>query len=162
MSRTTLRTTLLILIVVVVLGGLSGSYCTKPQPSAEILVVKGQSSSTSDETQLMFFYLVNQTGKKVQVRVLEDGEELFTQDINAQISTSGNQAPPPPEYPAVELKIPVRRGASRLEVQELLHQGTHALQATFDIERFYEKDGGFRVTIREDGILLSQDYYPPL
>ena len=117
-----------------------------------------------EKTILTYFYLVNETGQEVKVRVLADGVELFVQRIYAEAppsSASGfGEAPPPPSYPAVELKVPISSQAKQLEVQELLHLGTRARQATFDIADFSHVDAGFRVVIRKDGILLDQDYLP--
>jgi len=128
---------------------------TKPGEAGEEGIV------VIDKTTLKFFYLVNKTGSEVKVRVLADGHELFIHQISAQVTPSpGKEVPPPPLYPAVELKIPVSQDAKELEVQELLHLGTRARQATFDIMGFSQADAGFRIMIRKDGILLGQDYYP--
>lgn len=114
-----------------------------------------------DEITLKFFYLINETGSEVKVRVLADGQELFIQQISAQVTPSpGREAPPPSPCPAVELKIPVSQNAKELEVQELLHLGTRARQVRFDIVGFSQADAGFRIMIRKNGILLDQDYYP--
>jgi len=109
-----------------------------------------------------FFYIINETGSNIRVRVLADGAELFLQEIGAQVpSEPGKEVPPlPTPYPAVELKVPVNKNAQQLEVQELLHRGTRATQATFNIAGFSQAPGGFRITIRKDGILLNQDYRP--
>jgi hypothetical protein len=113
-------------------------------------------------TIIMFFYIINETGSDIQVRVLADGVELFLQGIGSQVpSLPGKEVPPlPTPYPAVELKVSMSKDAQQLEVQELLHLGTRATQATFNIAGFSQAPGGFRITIRKDGILLDQDYRP--
>lgn len=112
-----------------------------------------------NETILTFFYLVNQSGSEVKIRVLADGQELFVQQLRAHIAPPPvQQAPPSPPYPAVELKIPIRRDVKQLEV-ELLHLGT---RVAFNIEGFSQVDAGFQIIIWKDKIRLTQDYYPAL
>ena len=107
---------------------------------------------------LTFFFLVNQTGKPVKISVLADGQELFTREVPAQVPPSLRwEAPPPPPYPTIELKVPLKKGTQQLEVQELLYVG---MRKTFAIAGFDRVNAGFRITMRSDGIFLTQDYYP--
>lgn len=109
-------------------------------------------------TVLTFFSLVNQTGKPAKIRVLADGQELFTRELSAQTHSSLRwEAPPPPPYPTIELKVPLKRQTQRLEVQELLPSG---MRKTFAIAGFSRVPAGFRITVRSEGIFLTQDYYP--
>ena len=110
------------------------------------------------ETALTFFSLANQTGTLVEMRVLADGQELFTQEVTAQVPPSLRwEAPPPPRYPTIELKVPLKKRTQQLEVQELVPVG---MRKTFAIAGFDRVNAGFRITLRSDGIFLTQDYYP--
>jgi len=117
----------------------------------------------NDETINMFFFLENRTETEIKVRVLADDAELFIAELEAPSPPSEEapiEFPPLPPYPTQELKVPINIAAKQLEVQELLHLGTRARRAVFDITNFAQQEGGFRITIREDGILLNQDYVP--
>jgi hypothetical protein len=107
---------------------------------------------------MTFFYLVNQTATDITVRVSSDGQELFVQRLAARLMPSaGREAPPALPYPSAELKIPVPQNAASLEIQEL---SRFRWRRVFDIAGFTQAGAGFRVLIRDEGISLSQDYYP--
>ena len=93
----------------------------------------------------------------MEIKVLADGQVLFTQQISAQVSHPPYREVPPPSYPAVELKILIQRQTKELEVQESLHLKK---RRTFNIRGFDQVDAGFRIAIRNDDIFLTQDYYP--
>lgn len=123
------------------------------------------SGEDNGETINMFFFLENRTDTEVKVRVLADDTELFVEELEAPSPPPSEEEgpielPPPPPYPTLEIKALIDTAAEQLEVQELLHSGTRAREAVFDITDFAQQEGGFRITIREDGILLNQDYYP--
>ena len=110
------------------------------------------------ETVLAFFSLVNQTGTLVKIRVSADGQESFTREVPVQVPPSLRwEAPPPLPYPTIEVKVPLKKGTQQLEVRELGHSGT---RKTFAIAGFSRVQAGFRITMRSDGISLTQDYYP--
>lgn len=104
---------------------------------------------------LTLFYLVNQTGREVTIRVLADGHELLVQQLGARVPSSPEVKTLPllPPYPAVERKIALPRNTKRLEIEE-----PSVGHRTFEIAGFPEGPG-FRVVIRNDGI-VTHDYYP--
>ena len=106
----------------------------------------------------VFFYIVNKAGKDVEIKAAANNEELFSQKIESEAKrpTEGNVFPPPGEYPTMELKVEVNRGAKALKVQET----NSGLEASFDITNFSIKGPGFRIIIEENNISLKQDYYP--
>ena len=105
-----------------------------------------------------FFYITNKTGKDIEVKVLANNKELFSQKLESEVKTptEGIVHPPPGKYPTRELKVEVNRGAKVLEVQEI----NSGQKASFDITNFSSKGPGFRITIEGDEISLNQDYYP--
>lgn len=132
MSKTILKCTCLLL-----LGGLLFNGCIPKEPP-------------SDETEMTFFYVVNQTGQDIRVKVLADGEELFIVDIGTTIESPGG-------YPAKELKIPMRKDAKFIKVKESIS----GREQEWEIKTLTSKvDGGFTIIIKEDDILLERGYLP--
>ena len=129
MSRIILKLTCLLL-----LGGLLFGGCTPKEP-------------TYEET---FFYVVNQTGQDIQVKVSADGEELFIADIGTEVELPGG-------YPAKELKVSMNIDTKVIKVQEL----TSGREKEWQIETLTSQvDGGFSIIIKEGDILLEKGYLP--
>lgn len=115
--------------------------------------------ATGKETDyIVFFYVINLSGKDIEVKALANQKELLHEKIESKVKvpTGGEELPPPGMYPARELKVKMDRETSSLEVQEI----NSGLKATFDIRNFSTKGLGFRITIGEKGISLNQDYLP--
>lgn len=103
-----------------------------------------------------FFYVVNQTGREIRVRVTVDGQELFVKVLPATAAPAPGAVPPTQPFPALELKVAVNRDARRLEVQAL----ELGIRRSFDIQGFSRIGSGFRIVITINQIALTQDYYP--
>ncbi len=105
-----------------------------------------------------FFYIINKTGNDIEVRASANNKELFSQKVASKVKTpaEGRVYPPTGEYPTMELKVEVNRGAKTLKVQET----NSGLEASFDITDFSTKGPGFSIMIEGDEISLNQDYYP--
>lgn len=107
---------------------------------------------------IVFFYVLNLSGKDIEVKALANQKELLHEKIESKVGApaGGEEHPPPGIHPARELKVKIDRETSSLEVQEI----NSGLKATFDITNFSTKGLGFRITIEEKGISLNQDYLP--
>lgn len=106
---------------------------------------------------IVFFSLVNKTGKDILLKALADGEYLFVQDIEAEIRKHPGELPPRSgKYPEKELKIEIDTDAKNIEVQETYS----GMVEKFDITSFSKKAGGFRIIVTEQKIFLNQDYFP--
>ncbi len=106
---------------------------------------------------ITFVYIVNQTGAEVHVRAWADGRELFDRRLPATAAPQPGVVPPPPPYPALELKVAMPRQAGTLEVEEDM---ILRLRRSFGIRGFDRIGAGFRITLTHSGIDLSQDYRP--
>ncbi len=106
---------------------------------------------------LVLFAIVNQTGAIIRVRVLADGQELFVRRLEAEVSHTPMEVPPVGQYPMIELKVPMSMQARELQVEEVAYLRIHKV---FDVTGFHRTGAGFRIVIRQDGIGVSQDYYP--
>jgi len=119
---------------------------------------KSNAGNQKQDTVMKFFYLVNQSGFEVEVRVLGDEKELFVQRMKAKTDDSpGITHPSNGEYTTVELKVPMNKQAKQLTVQESSHLKKCK---TFDITEAGKESAGFQVIIGKDEITLIQDYYP--
>ena len=108
-------------------------------------------------TVVVYFYVINKTGKPVELRVFADGDELFARRMDDRVAASaGKQLPPASPFPAQEIKTSLRDDARQLEVQ-LTPSGA---RKTFDIRGFGRSDAGFRIVIGGNNVSLAQDYYP--
>jgi hypothetical protein len=116
------------------------------------------SKPTQMDTVITFFYLVNETGKDIKVKVLADDKEVFITEIKSQppSSAGAQQAAPENGFPARELKVDLSKNTKHLEIQEL----NSNLSQHVDITNFSQRDGGFRIIARAGKILFSQDYFP--
>jgi hypothetical protein len=111
----------------------------------------------SETAGLVFFYVINETGKAVDFRVSADGDELTTRRVPGEVAPSaGKQSPARSSFPALEIKTSLRNDAKHLEV-ELIPSG---VRKTFDIAGFRRLDAGFQIVVDNNDISLTQDYYP--
>ena len=134
------------LTCLVLLGGLLFGGCTPKEPP-------------SDETLMTFFYVVNQTGQDIRVRVLADHQELFIVEIGSEVELpdEGRISPPQGEYPAKELKISMPKDTKVIKAQELIS----GREQEREVKPLTSKvNGGFTIIIKEDEILLERGYLP--
>jgi len=111
----------------------------------------------SQQAAFVFFYVINETGKPVELRISADGNELFARRVDGEVAPSaGKQVPPRLIFPALEIKTSLRNDAKQLEV-ELIPPG---VRKTFEIAGFRRSDAGFRIVLSNNNISLTQDYYP--
>ena len=111
----------------------------------------------SQQAAFVFFYVINETGKPVELRISADGNELFARRVDGEVAPSaGKQVPPRLIFPALEIKTSLRNDAKQLEV-ELIPPG---VRKTFEIAGFRRSDAGFRIVVGNNNISLTQDYYP--
>lgn len=115
----------------------------------------GEREARPEGTIIMFFFLVNRTGREIQIQVAADGRILFTRTLGVTASSSGSSEVG--EFRPVELKAALPRDARTLEVRELSGLG---LRRVFDITGFAQRQAGFRIVITWEGIMLTQDYLP--
>ena len=111
----------------------------------------------SQQSAVVFFYLINETGEDVRLKVSVDDDELFVQPLAAHVASAvPKQAPPASLVPTAELKIELPSAAQQLKV-ELMPAGPRKL---FALAGFPRSNAGFRIIIGKNGISLAQDYYP--
>ena len=115
-------------------------------------------SETSRDAIIKFFFIVNDSGRDVKVNVRADHRTLFVQEIGAseKRSAAAEQAPPPSQRPARELKVAIGKSTKSLLVEEM----NAGLKKEFTVADVVKVDGGFRIVIQEKKILISQDYFP--
>ena len=108
---------------------------------------------------MKFFRLVNRTGAEIKIQVLADGHKLFVKRLEAAVEKSpGIVHPYEPQYPTLELKIPLNNQARQLSIQESLFLKK---RKRFDISVSPDKTGaGFQIVIGKNRIVVTQDYYP--
>lgn len=113
---------------------------------------------TPPRTVNKFFYVVNESGSDVRVRVRAGGRDLLVEPIPGQDQQRpGVRSPPPADLnPARERKIKLTEETERLEVEEMIS----GRKATFEIGRAWMRGPGFRITIGVREIRLAQDYRP--
>jgi len=107
---------------------------------------------------IMFFLLVNVSGRAVRLKALVDGREVFVQEIQSTqaVRPEPQEVPSRGRQPTRELKVPLNTDAGRLEVEEL----NSGMRAEFDIRGFASRRAGFRITVEPRRIRLDQDYLP--
>lgn len=104
------------------------------------------------------FYVVNQSGRDVRLRVLADDREVLALDLPAAAPAPGSARvmPPPGPHPARELKVALPAATEWLEAQEV----RSGLTRRVDVRDFATRGLGFRIIIGASEILIAQDYYP--
>lgn len=119
---------------------------------------KKKAGTQRQDTVMKFFYLVNQSGVEVEVRVLADEKELFVRRMKAETGDSpGIIHPSNGKHSTMELKVAMDKQARQLTVQESSHLKKCK---TFDITKSGKEGAGFQVIIGKDEITLIQEYYP--
>jgi hypothetical protein len=109
--------------------------------------------------QVALFYIVNQTSREINVRVLADGDPLFSVSIGSAVFSSGEgrELPPRGGFPAKEIKVWMSSIPNELEVDELITNRFQRLKMTGASGR-----SGLRckITVTDDGIQITQNYVP--
>ena len=109
--------------------------------------------------EIALFYIVNQTSREINVRVLADGDPLFSVSIGSAVFTSGEgrELPPGASYRAKEVKVWMSSTPKELEVNELITNRFQRLKMTGS-----NHGSGLRskITITDDGIQITQNYVP--
>jgi len=112
----------------------------------------------SRQGEIALFYIINQTNREIDVRVLADGEQLFTVRLGPTVISSGEvrELPPRGRFPAKEVKAWLSSTPKELTVQELLTGRSQKLRLTGSML------GGLRckITLTDEGIEITQDYVP--
>lgn len=128
-------------------------------PATRTVTVSRAAAMPGVQSELVtFFYVANQTGADVRVRVWADGRLLFERTLPSTAAPQPGVVPPPPPYPAAELKVALPRNARTLEVEEDV---ALKLRRSFTISGFDRAGMGFRITLtRARGIEVTQDYQP--
>ncbi len=118
----------------------------------------GGSTNQKRKPIITFFYIVNKTGQEIKVKVLGDDRVMVVQEVGSEreLSSGLKVAPPIGKYPGRELKVVMDRDTKTIEIQEL----NSGIRKRFDLKGVARVNGGFRITIGEDEILLNQDYFP--
>lgn len=118
----------------------------------------GGSRNQRKQCIIKFFYIVNETGENIKVKVLGDERVIVVQEVGFERDLSSGVIAPPPtgKFPGRELKVAINRDTKIIEIQELNSGKTKK----FDLKNVSKINGGFRITVREDEILLNLDYFP--
>jgi len=118
----------------------------------------GGSRNQQGQRIITFFYIVNETGQDIKVKVLGDDRVIVVQEVGFErdLSSGVQVAPPPGKYPGRELKVVMDRDTKVFEIQEL----NSGIRKKFDLKGVGRVNGGFRITIRENQIFLNPDYFP--
>ncbi len=131
--------------------------CTSTAKEADV-TRRDVPTAKERESIYVFFYIINKKEGDVEVKALADNKELFSEkiELKTKLPSEGEVFPPPGKYPVRELKVEIYRNVKVLEIKEM----NSGLETSFDITDFSAKGAGFRISVEEDDILLTQDYYP--
>jgi hypothetical protein len=106
---------------------------------------------------LVFFSIVNQTSGSVEVTLIADGNRLFTRRLDHQPGGSALQSGrQKSQSSAREMKVTLPDQTEVLDVQVM----PSGKEKKFNISGFRRSAAGFRIVVRDNDILLTQDYYP--
>lgn len=109
--------------------------------------------------EVALFYIVNQTNREINVRVLADGDPLFSVSLGSAVFTSGEgrELPPGAGQRAKEVKVWLSSTPKELEVDELMTNRSQRLKMTGANGR-----SGLRckITVTDGGIEITQNYVP--